>query len=162
MNPKSFPLQENKAFALVLTLIMLVLAAGIAVGLLTSASLDRGTSRAAFDRYQADLAVQNGLEAAKKALLASPAAGASSLAADDTYLVVRVDGPSLNVLPAPTATPSYYFLAKPQPRPSSKIDYYPLFAGGSPVTNQTIDLTAATHPVATPTPPPTPTPSDPQ
>ncbi len=151
-----------QAFALVVTLIMLVLAAGIAVGLLVNASIDRGTSRSTFDRYQAELAVQNGLEAAKKALMASPAAG-SAVTADDTFLVTRIDGPVMPLTPAPAAgpTPSYYYLAKAQAGSASKMDYYPLFSGGASVTNQTIDLTAgATRAVATPTPPPNPTTTD--
>jgi hypothetical protein len=47
------------------------------------------------DRYQAEIAVQNGLEGAKKALVASPNAGAP-VTNDDTFLVLRSDGNQTN------------------------------------------------------------------
>src|SRR5437588_3941948 len=83
-------------FALVITLIMVVLAAILAIAFLSSATLDRTTSKSVNDRYQAELAVQNGLEAAKKALVASPSA-TPSITGDDSFLVVRVDAPAVPV-----------------------------------------------------------------
>src|SRR5947207_4816981 len=138
---------------------MLVLAAIIAIALLTSASLDRTTSKSVGDRYQAEIAVQNGFEAAKKALIASPSA-ANPLTGDDSFLVVRIDAPAVPVTPASAVTTaSYYYLAKAQAGSANKIDYYPLFAGGVPTTGQPINLAAgAARPVATRTPVLTPNP----
>src|SRR5262249_33496048 len=59
-------------FALVVALIMVALAEVIAVGVFTSVSVERGTATSYNSRYQADLAVQNGLQAAAKTLAASP------------------------------------------------------------------------------------------
>jgi hypothetical protein len=137
---------------------MLVLAAIIVVALLTNASLDRTTSRSITDRYQAEIAAQNGLEAAKKALVASPNA-TTPLTGDDSFLVIRVDAPAVPVTPASAVTTaSYYYLAKAQSGAGNKIDYYPLFAGGSPTTGQPINLAAGAAPpsVTRPTPPPNP------
>lgn len=146
-------------FALIVTLIMVVLAAVIVIALMSSASLERGTAKSVDDRYQAEIAAQNGLEAAKKALIASPTATAP-VTADDTFLVVRIDAPAVPVNPAPpVTTASYYYLAKAQAG-TNKIDYYPLFAGGTPTTAQAINLAAgAPQPAVTrPTPPPNPNP----
>ena len=83
--------EPSKAgFALVVSLIMVALMAVIAIGLLTSISLERGTARSYNSRYQADLAVQNGLQAAAKTLAASPNA-TSPVTGKDTFLVVRAD-----------------------------------------------------------------------
>ena len=115
-------------FALIVTLIMVTLAAVMVVALLSSASLDRGTAKSVNERYQADLAVQNGLEAAKKALIASPTAAAPVIA-DDTFSVLRADGTQ-----GPNSSgnkDTYYFLAKAQTGNTNKIDCYPLFSGGS-------------------------------
>src|SRR5437763_13768289 len=102
---------KSRGFALVITLIMVVLAAIIVIAFLISASADRTTSKSVSDRFQAELAVQNGLEAVKKALIASPNA-ATSLTANDTFLVVRVDAPAMPITPAPPiSTASYYYLA---------------------------------------------------
>ena len=154
-------LGKSTGFALIITLIMVVLAAIIVIVFLSSASLDRTTSKSVGDRYQAELAVQNGLEAAKKTLIASPTA-ATSLTKDDTFLVVRVDAPAVPVTPAaPVTTASYYYLAKAQAGSANKIDYYPLFAGGTVTPGLTINLAAgAAQPAVTrPTPPPNPNPS---
>lgn len=122
-----------KGFALIITLIMLVLAAVIVVALMSSASLDRGTAKSVNDRYQADLAVQNGLEAAKKVLSASPGAATNSITANDTFAVFRIDGTQ-----GPNSygnRDSYYFLVKARPRDPDGIsrtaDCYPLFSGGA-------------------------------
>lgn len=148
-------------FALVITLIMVVLAAIIVIVFLISASTDRTTSKSVSDRLQAELAVQNGLEAAKKALIATPTA-AASLTKDDSFLIVRVDAPAVPITPAaPVTSASYYYLAKAQAGAASKIDYYPLFAGGSPTIGRAINLAASAAPpaVTRPTPPPNPDPN---
>jgi Tfp pilus assembly protein PilX len=84
-------------FALVVTLVMVALMAVIAVGVFTSVSLERATAKSYNDRYQADLAVQNGLEAVKKTFVTSPSAlpspSPASATGTDTFLVVRADGP---------------------------------------------------------------------
>src|SRR2546423_15666556 len=99
---------ESPGFALVITLIMVVLAAVIVIVFLVSASTDRTTSTSYAYRVQAEIAAQNGLEAAKKALIASPTA-AASLTANDTFLVVRIDAPAMSLIPAPPVrTASYY------------------------------------------------------
>src|SRR5439155_27291380 len=95
-NTSSHPqCRDARGFALVVTLIMLVLAAVTVVALLSNASLDRGTAKSGEDRYQAELATQNGLEAAKKALLASPDFGGATppVTQGDGFLVVRAEGP---------------------------------------------------------------------
>ncbi len=118
---------KSTGFALIITLIMVVLAAIIVIVFLSSASLDRTTSKSVGDRYQAEIAVQNGLEAAKKALMASPSA-ANSVIADDTFLVLRADGNQTN---SNGTHDAYYFLAKAQAGSANKIDCYPLFSGGT-------------------------------
>ncbi len=158
--------RARSGFALIITLIMVVLAAIMAIGLLVSASLDRTTAKSVDDRFKAEVAAQNGLEAAKKTLNASPNA-AGSITADDNFLVVRIDAPAASPSPAaPSSTPaSYYYLAKAQAGSVNKIDYYPLFAGGTATTG-TIDLSSPgpTLPatvVTRPTPPPNPNPVNP-
>src|SRR5437764_12520696 len=106
---------KSSGFALVITLIMVVLAAIIVIVFLISASTDRTTSTSYNYRFQAEIAAQNGLEAAKKALIASPTA-ATSLTANDTFLVVRIDAPAMSIIPTPTVTTaSYYYLANVHP-----------------------------------------------
>jgi hypothetical protein len=141
--------KSTEAFALVITLIMVVLAAILTIAFLSSATLDRTTSKSVNDRYQAELAIQNGLEAAKKALVASPDA-ASSVSKDDTFLVLRADGNQTN---ANGTKDAYYFIAKAQPGTSGLVDCYPLFAGGTS-SQLTINL-AATPAVQTPQAPTT-------
>jgi type II secretory pathway pseudopilin PulG len=125
-NPR-FNLRSTRGFALVVTLIMLVLAAVIVIALLSSASLDRVTAKSNDDRYQAELAAQNALAAAKKALVASPN-GSTGITADDNFLVLRTDGAQLN---SNGTKDAYYFLAKARGGASDKVDCYPLFSGGS-------------------------------
>ncbi|MGI8819378.1 MAG: pilus assembly PilX family protein [Chthoniobacterales bacterium] len=156
---KTVSLPRTQGFALVVTLIMVVLAAIMVIALLTNTTLERTTATSYANRFNAELAVQNGLEAAKKALSGSPAAP-TAVTADDTFLVARVAGPAMNIVPnpAPNATPAYYYLAKPQAGNANKIDYYPLFAGADAITNQPI--APGSRALTTPTPPPNPLPSD--
>ena len=134
-------------FALVITLIMVVLAAIIAIGLLINASLDRTTAKSVDDRFKAEVAAENGLEAAKKALNASPTA-ATSITADDGFLVLRVDGTQTNS--SSGIKDAYYYLAKAQSGTANTIDCYPLFAGG---TKTTIATNLATTPIGSLPPP---------
>ena len=140
-------------FALVVALIMVALAAVIAVGVMTSVSVERGTATSYNSRYQADLAVQNGLQAAAKTLAASPN-GTSPATGSDTFLVVRADGVAQNGI-----TPSYYYLAQPSGGANPTMTYYPLFSASSDpsvasVPPQTINLAAASAPIVpTPAPP---------
>src|SRR5205823_11524845 len=103
---------RERGFALVVALVMVALMAVITVGVLTSVSLERGTATSYNSRYQADLAVQNGLQAAAKTLAASPN-GTTPVTGKDTFLIVRADGPALNGNRA-----AYYYLAQPAPSPS--------------------------------------------
>ena len=146
-NPESIrgsgepPLPNVRAkdgFALVVALIMVALAAVIAVGVLTTVSVERNTATSYNSRYQADLAVQNGLQAAAKTLVATPN-GTNAITGKDTFLVVRADGGS------PGA--SYYYLGQVSGGTSPTITYYPLFStlGPSP-TPQPINLRAQDAP----------------
>lgn len=138
---------RDRGFALVITLIMVALAAVMVVALLVNASLERTTATSYANRLNAELAVQNGLEAAKKALTGSPSGG-TSITADDAFLVLRADGTQTNSAGNKDA---YYFLAKAQPGAANTVDCYPLFAGGTPST-VSIDLTKT--PVFQPPTPP--------
>jgi hypothetical protein len=148
-------INQSSGFALVVSLIMVALMVVIAVGVLTSVSLERGTATSYNSRYQADLAVQNGLQAAAKTLAASPN-GTNSVTAKDTFLVVRADSQA----DANGPGAAYYYLAQPAPSPSTNITYYPLFSAStnpsdpSVIQTRTINLAAPAAPTApTPAPP---------
>jgi hypothetical protein len=134
----------------------------IAVGVFTVVSLERVTATSYNNRYQADLAAQNGLQAAAKTLVATPD-GTNPVTGKDAFLVVRADGDA----DANGNKAAYYYLAKPSPSPSNSITYYPLFsASGDPSIDQsqtqTINLAAPLAPaVPTPSPPPNSNPTDP-
>jgi hypothetical protein len=160
--------RTKDGFALVVALIMTALAAVIAIGVMTSVSVERRTATSYSSRYQADLAVQNGLQAAAKTLAASPN-GTTPVTAKDTFLVVRADGPvDANGNKAP-----YYYLAQPSTGTAPTITYYPLFSASTDPSNpgtqtQTIDLTkqndgsatrVLTKPFAPWVPPPAPPPN---
>src|SRR3954454_8416804 len=102
---------------------MVTLGAVMVVALLVNATSERATATSYANRFNADLAVQNGLEAAKKALICSPSA-AASLTADDAFLVLRADGTQTN---ATGTKDAYYFLAKARPGNANNVDCYPLF-----------------------------------
>src|SRR5438093_1253822 len=152
--PNSQLASSRRGFALVVTLIMVALMAVIAVGVFTSVSLERATAASYNNRYQAELAVQNGLQAVAKTLAATPT-GTSSITGTDTFLVVRADGPA----DANGNKAAYYYLSQPSTGSSPTITYYPLFSAStdpSTPTSQTttIDLTAPFAPaVPTPAPP---------
>jgi hypothetical protein len=159
--PNSQLARSRHGFALVITLIMVALLAIITIGLLTSVSLERATATSYNNHYQAELAVQNGLQAAAKTLAATPT-GTNSITGTDAFLVVRADGaPDANGNKA-----AYYYLAQPSTGSSPTITYYPLFSSStdpSTPTSQTttIDLTAPFAPaVPTPAPPANSTASD--
>src|SRR6266404_7761475 len=144
--PNSQLAGSRRGFALVVTLVMVALMAVIAVGVFTSVSVERATATSYNNRYQAELAVQNGLQAAAKTLAATPT-GTSSITGTDTFLVVRGDGP-------PDANGNkavYYYLSQPSTGSSPTITYYPLFSSSTDpsapaVQTQTIDLTAQDAP----------------
>src|SRR5437870_7441651 len=159
----SYSTCRERGFALVVALVMVALMAVITVGVLTSVSLERGTATSYNSRYQADLATQNGLQAAAKTLAASPN-GTTPVTGKDTFLVVRADGPA----DANGNTAAYYYLAQPAPSPSTNITYYPLFSAStdpsdpSVVQTQTINLAAPSAPaVPAPAPPANSNPTDP-
>ena len=143
-------LRRGDGFALVVALIMVALAAVIAVGVMTSVSVERGTATSYNSRYQADLAVQNGLQAAAKTLAASPN-GTNPVTGKDTFLVVRADGPA----DANGNKAAYYYLAQPTPAPGNSITYYPLFSDSTDPSNPniqtaTINLAAPDAPAVPP------------
>src|SRR5437763_6062346 len=117
---------SRRGFALVVTLVMVALMAVIAVGVFTSVSVERATATSYTNRYQAELAVQNGLQAAAKTLAATPT-GTTSITGKDTFLVVR--GDSQADANGPGA--AYYYLAQPAPSPGNSITYYPLFSSST-------------------------------
>ena len=154
-------LRTKDGFALVVALIMVALAAVIAVGVLTTVSVERVTATSYNSRYQADLAVQNGLQAAAKTLAASPN-GTTPVTGKDTFLVVRADGPvDGNGNKAP-----YYYLAQPSTGTAPTITYYPLFSDSTNPSNPniqtaSINLAAADLPaVPLPVPPTNSNPTD--
>jgi hypothetical protein len=159
---RSLSLGEG-GFSLIVALVMVALMAVIAAGVFTAVSLERVTATSYSSRYQADLAAQNGLQAAAKTLAATPT-GTSSITGKDTFLVVRADGPA----DANGNKAAYYYLAEPSPSPSNSITYYPLFSASadpsdpSAIQTQTIDLGAPLAPaVPTPAPPTDSNPTDP-
>src|SRR4029077_593337 len=164
--PNSQLAGSRRGFALVVTLVMVALMAVIAVGVFTSVSVERATATSYTNRYQAELAAQNGLQAAAKTLAATPT-GTTSITGADTFLVVRADGPP----DANGNKAAYYYLSQPSTGSSPTITYYPLFSSppdpsAPAVQTQTINLAAPFAPaVPTPAPPanstnsPTPTPT---
>ena len=105
---------------------MVALAAVIAIGVITTVSVERDTATWYNSRYQADLAVQNGLQAAAKTLAAAHG-GINPMSGKDTFLVVRADGsPDAN-----GTEPAFTFLAQPSPSPSNSITYYPIFSASN-------------------------------
>src|SRR5437762_7715713 len=161
--PNSQLARSRRGFALVVTLVMVALMAVIAVGLFTSVSVERATATSYNSHYQAELAVQNGLQAAAKTLAATPT-GTSSITGTDTFLVVRADGPA----DANGNKAAYYYLSQPSTGSSPTITYYPLFSSStdpsdlSVVQTPTINLAAPAAPaVPTPAPPSNSNPTDP-
>src|SRR5437899_12788997 len=65
-------LNQSSGFSLVIALVMVALMAVITVAVMTTVSLERGTATSYSSRYQAELATQNGLQAAAKTLAAAP------------------------------------------------------------------------------------------
>jgi hypothetical protein len=141
----------------VITLVMVALLAIITIGVFTSVSLERVTAKSYNDRYQAELAAQNAMQAAAKTLAATPD-GTNSITGKDTFLVVRADSGQ--------GTPAYYYLAQPSTGSSPTITYYPLFSSSADpnapvVQTQPINLAAPFAPaVPTPAPPADSSPTD--
>src|SRR5947208_4125467 len=148
--PDSRVAPSSRGFALVITLVMVALLVVIAVGIFTSTSLERITAKSYEDRYQAELAVQNGLEAVKQTLVATPfpspvpISSPASVTGTDTFLVVRADGPP----DANGNKPRYYYIAQPSASPGQTITYYPLFSAATdpaPPTSQTTTINLTVH-----------------
>src|SRR5262249_1648949 len=165
-----YGVQRNGGFSLIVALVMVTLMAVIAVGVFTAVSLERVTATSYSSRYQAELAAQNGLQAAAKTLagapfpLPAPNPVPSSVTALDTFLVVRADGPAdVNGNRA-----SYYYLGQPSIGSNPIITYYPLFSASanpsdpSVIQTGTINLAAPAAPaVPSPAPPANSNPTDP-
>ncbi len=142
---------RESGFALVITLIMVVLAAVLVIGFLVSASSDRSSASTYDQSYQAQLAAESGLEAAKEALRALPTAGATPQTQNDSFIVLSENDP--NNVP-------YYYIGSANPNSSGPnayqnptIQYFPLYSGGT--ISAPVAIAAGVAP--TPTPPPTPT-----
>lgn len=168
--PRLAYVRNQHGFSLVVALIMVALMAVIAAGVFTTVSLERVTATSYSSRYQAELAAQNGLQAAAKTLAAAPfpspvpANFSATVTGNDAFLVVRADGPA----DANGNRASYYYLAQPSTGANPTITYYPLFSASSDPTDpsvvqtQTINLAAPSAPaVPTPAPPRNSNPSDP-
>jgi hypothetical protein len=125
----------------------------------TAVSLERTTATSYGNRYQADLAAQNGLQAAAKTLAVAPfpspvpASFNATVTGNDAFLVVRAEGTAdANGNKAP-----YYYLAQPSNGANPTITYYPLFSATadpsdpSAIQTHTINLGAPAAP-AVPTP----------
>ena len=146
--PLTHPSRSASGFALVITLMMVVMIAVLAVALLNNASLDRLTSAAYDERYEAELAAQSGLEAAKQALFAVSGNSTTPQTQNDSFVVVSEN--STNV--------PYFFIGAANPTSAAanayqtpKIQYFALYSGGP---------TPSPSPIAAgvaPTPPPPPT-----
>jgi hypothetical protein len=155
-------INQSSGFSLVVALVMVALMAVIAVGLFTSVSLERTTATSYSSRYQADLAAQNGLQAAAKTLAASPD-GTNPITGKDTFLVVRADSQA----DANGPGAAYYYLAQPSTGANPTITYYPLFSASTDPSAPTptppqINLAATGAPaVPTPAPPANSNPTDP-
>src|SRR5438876_9021614 len=119
-------LNQSSGFSLVIALVMVALMAVITVAVMTTVSLERGTATSYSSRYQAELATQNGLQAASKTLAATPT-GTSSITGKDTFLVVRADGPA----DANGNKAAYYYLSQASTGSSPIITYYPLFSSST-------------------------------
>ncbi len=68
-------INQSSGFSLIVALVMVALMAVIAAGVFTAVSLERGTATSYSSRYQAELAAQNGLQAAAKTLAAAVPTG---------------------------------------------------------------------------------------
>lgn len=135
---------SNNGFALVITLIMLVLAAVVSVAFITNASLDRLTANSFSKRTRAEMAAQSGLAAALNAL-----AGANG--PSDFRFITGVgdndnsDDPNNPIHSKPVLIPLNYDSASGRVslNLTSKRDLY------STGTGATITLSATTSPKAT-------------
>lgn len=162
---------RRAGFALVITLLMVAIVAILAIGLMVNASTDRLSARSSEDRYQALLAAQNGLEAAKRAL--STDGKGNTISQDDLYLVVRVPSGAAPNPSAEDTTPHYYYIGQATGKSIGTLMYYPLFSGGggaqtvsngglptfaAPASNVALDVDGKTNlPTLLPDPNPSPT-----
>src|SRR6266446_3082218 len=137
-------INQSSGFALVVALIMVALMAVIAVGVLTTVSVERGTATSYSSRYQADRATQNGLQAAAKTLAAAPFPSpvpvnfSATVSGNDAFLVVRADGPAN----ANGNKAAYYYLAQPSTGANPTVTYYPLFSASTDPSDPSVIQTA--------------------
>jgi Tfp pilus assembly protein PilX len=142
---------EKEGFALVITLIMVVLAAVITIALLANATTDRSIAASLTDRYQAELAAQCGLEAAKDALQANATIGGAPTPRTQNDDFIVVSAADANAVP-------YYFVGSCNDATNSGtsnyaspgIQYFPLFSGGT--TQPGLTVTAGAAPTPNPAP----------
>ncbi len=99
-------LGKKQASSLVITLLVLVVLSTIVVAFMQSMSVERMTSKNFNNRYQAELAIEAGKNAALNAL--------NGVTTNDYYLVVR--------------NGDYFYLGDPTNAANNKISYYPLFS----------------------------------
>ena len=141
---------SRRGFALVITLVMVALAGVIAIGVFTSVSVERVTATSYNNRYQADLAAQNGLASCSKdiGVATSPGRPHRRLLrhSTDTFLVVRADGRA----DANGNKAAYYYLAQPRRGAAPTITYYPLFSASTDPTTSRRCLRHMTINLATP------------
>ncbi len=92
----------------------------------------------------AEVAAENGLEAAKHVLLGSPTTSAPWLKTD-SFLVLRADGTQTNK--TSNLPDSYYFLAMPQGGTNNLMDYRPLFSTPSSSAPNPLSINLTASPV---------------
>jgi len=121
---------NESAFALVSTLIILVIVTILAVGFMTTSSLERSSSHAYTRIYDAQLAAGMGLEAAKKALSVDSQGNYTTM--NDSFIVIQTGSVTTSGTPATDSNGNvlrYYFIGSGSLAASgSMINYYPLFA----------------------------------
>lgn len=158
-------IRHSRGFTLIITLVMVALAAILVIGLLVSASSDRLTAVSYDQRLQAELAAQSGLEAAKQALYAIPSPtptpsavplALKSRTQNDDFIVVASPDPN------GTSCPYYFIGCAEDPTIIGNTDYlnpairyYPLFSGGT----MSAAVTPTPSPGIFPAPPPPPAPA---
>src|SRR5437868_15526456 len=112
MKAKLHPRKGERGIALVLVLAILSLVLITVVTFLTTATLERGNAKAYASAYQAQLAAESGLEAAKFALTQLDATGVP-ITQRDTFVVVRNEVAGTGSAPASNVN---YYVGVPEAR----------------------------------------------
>ena len=120
-------INQSSGFSLIVALVMVALTAVIAAGVFTAVSLERGTATSYSSRYQADLAAQNGLQAAAKTL------AASSYRYNSLYhWQGHIPGRASRWTGRETASPQPTIISRsPRLEANPTITYYPLFSSST-------------------------------